>query len=504
MTMTGNQLLQRIQAIWSLDSSAPALEFEGRWYTWGELRAVALETDRVLSEAGLGAGAPVGVFLRNSPGLIAVLLGLLISQRCIVSLNPFQPMQGIHEDLRKLKLPAVIADAQDWAGQGVSALTHELGTLGLSLAHGQLGVPEVVSRFQDRVPRHEDLAGTALEILTSGTTGTPKRIRISYRTMEDSIVDGTGSDGKADKPALTLKTTPAIMFAPLMHVSGMFGTLLAIFEGRPLVLLEKFSVDDWADAVAKHQVRFSSLPPTPMRMVLNANVSKDKLASLIAIRAGTAPLPPQTQKEFESRYGIPVLVQYGATEWMGGLAGWTLKDHKEHIATKLGSVGRPRGDVQLRVIDPDTGREQPVGETGILEVLPTQRLGVCEWTRTTDLASIDADGFLYIHGRADDTIIRGGFKVPLNHVADVLARHPAVLEVAVVGIADERLGQVPVAAIECKPDAAVPSEAALKAYAQQHLTPYQVPVKFKLVAALPRTISMKVSRPGVKALFETV
>jgi long-chain acyl-CoA synthetase len=501
-TMAGNKLLQQIQLVWSLDASAPALEFEGRWLTWGELRDAALAIDRRLSESGIGVGAPVGVLLRNRPGLIAALLALLISQRCIVSLSPFQPTEGIHADIRKLKLPAIIADAQDWAGEGTVELARDLGCLGLSLARGQLGQPEVISRPLERPVSHEDLVGTALEILTSGTTGAPKRIRISYRTTEDSIVDGTTGGGKAEKTAITLKTTPTVMFAPLMHVSGLFGTLLAIFEGRPLVLLEKFSVDGWADAVAKHQIRFGSLPPTPMRMVLDANVSKDKLASLIAVRAGTAPLPPQTQKEFESRYGIPVLVQYGATEWMGGLAGWTLKDHKQYIATKLGSVGRPRGDVKLRVVDADTGQEMPTSEPGVLEVLPVQRLSVSEWSRTSDLASIDEDGFLYIHGRADDTIIRGGFKIQLNHVADLLSRHPAVLEAAVIGIPDERLGQVPVAAVELKPGAPPPSEGELKAYAQQQLPAYQVPVRFKVVSALPRTISMKVSRPGVKALFE--
>jgi long-chain acyl-CoA synthetase len=503
MTSAGNKLLQQIQAVWSLDPSARALEFEGRWFTWGELRDAALAIDRALSGAGIGAGAPVGFVLRNRPSLIAALLALLISQRCIVSLSPFQPTEGIHTDLRGLKLPAVIADAQDWAGEGTVGLAQDLGCLGLSLARGQLSPPDIVSGFQAPLPHHEDLPGTALEILTSGTTGTPKRIRISYRTMEDSIVDGTTGDGKGEKGALALKTTPTILFAPLMHVSGMFGTLLAIFEGRPQVLLEKFSVPGWAGAVAQHKVRFSSLPPTPMRMVLDANVPKDALESLIAVRAGTAPLPPQTQKEFELRYGIPVLVQYGATEWMGGLAGWTLKDHKQYIATKLGSVGRPRGDVKLRVVDPDTGQEKPPGEPGVLEVLPVQRLGASEWTRTTDLASIDADGFLYIHGRVDDTIIRGGFKIQLNHVADMLSRHPAVLEAAVIGIPDERLGQVPVAAVELKPGMPAPSEAELKAYAQQQLPAYQVPVRLKVVAALPRTISMKVSRPGVKALFET-
>jgi long-chain acyl-CoA synthetase len=501
-TIAGNELLRQIQVVWSLDPSAPAIEFERRWLTWGELREAALAIDSTLSDFGIGSGAPVGVFLRNRPGLIAAVLALLISQRCIVSLNAFQPTDAIHEDLRKLKLPAVIADAQDWAGEGTTQLAQDLGCLALSLAHGQPAPPQVVSKLQGRAP-YEDLTGTALEILTSGTTGVPKRIRISYRTIQDSIVDGTNKHAETGSAAVALKSTPTVVFAPLMHVSGLFGTLLAIFEARPLVLLEKFSVDGWADAVASHRVRFGSLPPTPMRMVLDANVPRDKLSSLVAVRAGTAPLPPRTQREFESRYGIPVLVQYGATEWMGGIAGWTLKDHKQYIATKLGSVGRPRGNVKLRVVDPDTGEELPAGTTGVLEVQPIQRLGICEWTRTSDLASIDEDGFLYIHGRADDTIIRGGFKIQLDHVADLLSRHPAVLEAAVVGIPDERLGQVPVAAVELKPGAPPTSEAELKAYAQQQMPAYQVPVRLKVVPALPRTISLKVSRPGVKAFFET-
>jgi len=156
----------------------------------------------------------------------------------------------------------------------------------------------------------------------------------------------------------------------------------------------------------------------------------------------------------------------------------------------------------LRVVDPETGQEVPPGEIGVLEVLPTQRLGTTGWTRTTDLAAIDTDGFLYIRGRADDTIIRGGFKVQLNHVSEVLMRHAAVLEASVIGIPDARLGQVPVAAVELRPGFAAVDEGELAAFARQHLTPYQVPVRFKVVDALPRTISMKISRPGVTALFD--
>lgn len=491
---------RRIEAIWALDPEARALEFEQHSFCWKDLQAAVTAIDAALTDAGVASGAAVGVLLRNRPGLLAALLALLISKRCIVSLNPFLPAEERQKDLRELQLDAVIGDAEEWDA-GAQQVAREKGIVGLSLPKGALGpVTRVGYTRRASSTRRVELDGIALEILSSGTTGKPKRIRISRATLEDAIVDGATSNGK-DRP-LSLKTTPTVMFAPLMHVSGMFGALLSIYEGRPLVLLEKFAVEEWVNAIRRHRVRFSSLPPTPMRMVLDADVPREYLASLLAVRAGTAPLPPETQREFEARFDVPVLVQYGATEWMGGLAGWTLEDHRKYIATKLGSVGRARGDVLLRVVDPDNGRELPAGEKGVLEVLPRQRLGAdAQWTRTTDLAAIDADGFLYIHGRADDTIIRGGFKVNTSTVADVLMKHPAVKEAAVVGLPDERLGQVPVAAIELREGATAPTVEELRAHAQQHLSPYQIPVRFKLVPVLPRTVSMKVSRPAVLSLF---
>ncbi len=491
---------RRIETIWALDPGARAIESADAAFSWGELHAAVSAIDAALSEAGVERAAAVGVLLRNRPGMLAALLALLLSGRCIVSLSPFQPDEELQRELRDLDLDALIGESQDWnAGTMQAAL--QAGIAGLCLPDGALGpVRHVCCPRRSAGRRRQELAGIALEILTSGTTGKPKRIRIASATMADAIIDGTRGNGEPGAPVL--KATPAVMFAPLMHVSGMFGALLSICEGRPLVLLEKFSVEQWVGAIKRHRVRFSSLPPTPMRMVLEASVPREDLASLIAVRAGTAPLPPETQRRFETIYGIPVLVQYGATEWMGGLAGWTMEDHRKHIATKLGSVGRARGDVLLRVVDVDSGDELPPGQVGVLEVLPRQRLGAdVPWTRTSDLASLDTDGFLYIHGRVDDTIIRGGFKVDTAAVAAVLMQHPAVKEAAVVGLPDERLGQIPVAAVELREGVPAPGEDELRAHAQRHLSPYQVPARFKLVAELPRTVSMKVSRPGVLSLF---
>ena len=188
---------------------------------------------------------------------------------------------------------------------------------------------------------------------------------------------------------------------------------------------------------------------------------------------------------------------------MGGVAGWTYKDFKGFGQAKLGSVGRARGDIRLRVVDEATGQEVAAGETGVLEVLPIGRIeGVDDWQRTSDSASIDADGFVFIHGRTDDMILRGGFKIEAAKVAAVLEEHEQVLEAAVLGLDDARLGQVPVAAVEPVPGQSAPTEAEVLERARDRLLAYQMPVLLVVMEALPRTYSMKVDRPRLKEMLE--
>jgi acyl-CoA synthetase (AMP-forming)/AMP-acid ligase II len=158
-----------------------------------------------------------------------------------------------------------------------------------------------------------------------------------------------------------------------------------------------------------------------------------------------------------------------------------------------------RRDVELSLREPDTGAEVLAGSVGVLH-LRGPRFGA-DWHRTNDLALLDADGFLFLKGRADDAINRGGFKVLPDEVAAVLRRFPGVRDAAVVGKPDPRLGEVPVAALELAPGAPAPDDAALREFVRGQLAAYMVPVEFRIVEGLPRTASMKVSRPQLKALF---
>jgi acyl-coenzyme A synthetase/AMP-(fatty) acid ligase len=167
---------------------------------------------------------------------------------------------------------------------------------------------------------------------------------------------------------------------------------------------------------------------------------------------------------------------------------------------KLGSVGRPLPGAQLRVTDPETGAVLPAGKEGILEVI-SPRIGP-DWIRTSDVALLDEDGFLFHRGRADGAIIRGGFKLLPETIERALLLHPAVSAAAVVGVPDTRLGEVPAAAIQLKPGFAPPAPTELEAHVRAHVLATHVPVKWRFVEDLPRNRSMKTDRPAVQRLFE--
>jgi acyl-CoA synthetase (AMP-forming)/AMP-acid ligase II len=218
------------------------------------------------------------------------------------------------------------------------------------------------------------------------------------------------------------------------------------------------------------------------------------------IRSGASPLDRGVQRELLERYGIPVSLSYGASEFCGILTSWSNADLAQHAHDKLGSCGRAVPGVQLRIVDAETGLPVAAGVTGLLEA-QADRVGE-RWIRTSDLCRLDDDGFLWFEGRADDAIMRGGFKIVPEQVAEILRQHPAVADAAVVGLPDARLGAVPVAVLEIRPGAAAPGLDDLADFARRHLAAYQIPVRFLIVDQIPRTPSLKISREGARQLFE--
>ncbi len=486
-----NAISERLREVTALDPAAPALEFEGRWHTWAELAAMADAVAVALREQGLGEGAPVGLMLRNRPALLGALLGLLRAGACVVTVNPLLGAARLRGDVPTLGLPLVLGEADDLALLAADALPRtargELHELGAPITLTAAREPTAVTTAP----------GVAVRMLTSGTTGPPKRIDLRYE-MLDLVMRGAKHYESNSGNEVRLRSGVVIVNAPLVHVSGVFRVVQAMLDGRRIALLERFTVDGWVAAVREHRPKTVSLVPTALRMVLDADVDDDVFESVRSVVSGTAPLDPDLAEAFTARYDVPVLTSYGATEFGGGVAGWNLADHEQYAAAKRGSVGRAHAGCALRIVDPDDGRDLGLDTVGLLEVRAAQ-LGTDDWVRTTDLGRLDADGFLWIVGRADQTILRGGYKVQPEVVRAALERVPGVAEAAVVGVRDDRLGAVPVAAVERWPDAALDEAAVLRA-AGAHLAPYEVPVAVTVVDALPRTASGKADLAAVREL----
>jgi acyl-CoA synthetase (AMP-forming)/AMP-acid ligase II len=498
-------LSDRIRAVLAIDPAAPAVEFEGRWYTWGDLAAAVDEVDAALGKARGGPGTPVGLVLANRPTALGLLLGVLCADACAVTLNPHLGAERVRQDLEALDLALLAGDQIDVDHIGGAAAptvvrsAHSGPTFPV-LSMTDLGAPSDL-QLPAEVRRVATVEGVAVRMLTSGTTGPPKRVDLSYTMIERVMVGAKHYEANA-RDDVTLRSGVVIVNAPLVHVSGVFRVVQAVLDGRRICLLPRFTVEGWADAVRRHHPKTVSLVPTAMRMVLESDVEDDLLAGVKSVISGTAPLDPEVAEAFTVRFGVPVLTSYGATEFGGGVAGWNLKDHERYRAEKYGSVGRVHPGCELRVVDQETLAPMSAGSVGLLEVQAAQ-LAEQGWIRTTDLAKVDDDGFLWILGRADQTILRGGFKVQPETIRSALEAHDAVRGASVFGIADDRLGQVPVAMVELRTPGAVTADD-LRVHLEPRLARYELPVGIVIVDALPRTLSGKVDLAAARDQFEAV
>jgi len=482
--MRAHRLSRRIDHVLHLDPDAPAVEFEQQWFSWKQLGVMA---DRVAALIG-DERAQVGILLRNRPVHVAALLGVLRRGATVVVINPARGGERIKADVGQLELTVLIGEPDDLA------MIDELPVPTVISLSDLAAEPNIVAAGQDRAI--QERPGVAVRMLTSGTTGPPKRVDLTYGMLAHSVM---GPEADRVSAPTELRRGVAIVNSPLVHIGGVFRILQCVAEGRAFVLLERFELDRWVQAVREHRPRAVSLVPTALRMVLHSDVPREDLASIRAVTSGTAPLSADDSDAFTEKYGIPVLTSYAATEFGGGVAGWTLADHQKYWREKRGSVGRANPGAQLRVVG-DDGAPLAPDQIGLLEVKPAQLGPSAEWMRTTDMARLDTDGFLWIVGRADQAIIRGGFKVMPDDVRGALESHPAVAGAAVIGQRDERLGETPVAMVELRTPRSADA-AALVDYLRNRLARYEIPTEIAIVDELPRTPSGKPDLSAVRRHF---
>lgn len=476
--MPHHPLSRRIADVLDLQPASNAIEYGGQWFSWAQISATAQRVASVAAEHG----TEIGMLLRNRPGQVAAFLGVLLGGGTVVVINPSRGDERTKADIAALGLPLIVGEPDD-----LTAL----------VAPGT--ATEAISGLTEKTARPAAVfdataSGVAVRMLTSGTTGPPKRVDLSYDMLARSVM---GREPERAPAPTELRRGIAIVNSPLVHIGGVFRVLQCVAEARSFVLLERFELNAWAEAVRRHRPRTVSLVPAALRTVLQSDVPAADLESIRAVTCGTAPLSADDADAFTEKYGIPVLTSYAATEFGGGVAGWTLPDYQRFWLAKRGSVGRANPGAQLRVVAEDGTMLGP-DEVGLLEVKPGQMGASAQWMRTNDLARIDGDGFVWIVGRADQAIIRGGFKIRPDDVRIALESHPAVAGAAVIGRPDDRLGETPVAVVELREAA---STAALVDYLRTRLARYEIPTEIAIVATIPRTPSGKADLGAIQRFF---
>ncbi|HME75894.1 MAG TPA: fatty acid--CoA ligase family protein [Mycobacterium sp.] len=482
--------------LWDANDHDRMLERDGRWASWGSVRSLTEQIDRELTAAGCQTGGRVAVVLSNRMQSVAALIAIFRGGRTLVTISPLQPPDRLSEDLAASGVSFVLAPSALWSEEVFRRTVADLGATGWRLDEGELalqvrGTKEAVSGDP----------AVAIEMLTSGTTGAPKRIPLTRAQLEASLAAALRHNDRPDvrtKPPLT--GTVGLVTLPIVHIGGLWSLLQSLVAARPIAMLDRFTVPGWHAVVKQYRPAVAGLPPAAMRSVLDSDIPQEDLASIRAINAGTAAVDTALVDAFFERYKIPILVIYGATEFSGAVAGWTVKEFHARWADKKGSVGRAFPGVRLQIVSED-GAVLGVNESGRLQVATPQAGAAGDWITTSDLAHLDQDGFLYIDGRADDVIVRGGFKVSPETVVRALRTHPAVADAAVAPVPDQRLGQIPIAAVELRPGAVTDGDV-LREHCRATLTPYEVPARVFVVDELPRGAALKVDRRRLIAMLE--
>jgi acyl-CoA synthetase (AMP-forming)/AMP-acid ligase II len=381
-----------------------------------------------------------------------------------------------------------------------------------NIPDGHLHFETLAEETEDRAEPRPAPSGQEISALvyTSGTTGRPKGVMHSHAN------DMAIAMNCVMEYSLSHRDN-ALHIAPLYHVGGMQAYFLPhLMVGGTNVVLGRYEVEKTLEIIQSERITTLFAVPTQIQeMLFHPRFRDYDVSSLQLITTGGAAISSATMERVIADFCPKIFNGYGMTE-----ASLTLVLHPEDALAKLGSCGKPTLISECRVITNDPTREVPpsetvpAGEIGQLIVrgpqamegywnkpFETSKKLKAGWIYTGDLFSKDADGFYYFHGRADDMIVSGGENIYPREVEEILYRAPGVQEAAVVGLPDEKWGQV-VAAFVVRSDPAVDAET-LDAFfkASQDIAPYKRPKRYEFVEALPMNPSGKVLKRELVAGF---
>ena len=484
---------------------AVALQVDGGAITFAELDARSNRAANALRAAGVGPGDRVAFIDKNGAEWFDVTFGLAKIGAVNVSVNwrlaPAEMAQIIDDAQAR-----VVIVGPDFA-EHVEKIEDALERVDTVIAIGG----------HDRWPAYDEwVAGqaaddpgvettgddVAFQLYTSGTTGLPKGVMLT----NDNFFQGVS--GIADQWRLTPDSVNLAMM-PMFHIAGAGWAMVGLYHGAATVVLRDIDPARILQVIPEFRVTNAFMVPAVIQFLLmTPGVDTTDFSSLRTLVYGASPITDKVLLQGIETFGCEFIQVYGLTETTGAITQLDGTDHDpENRPQLLRSCGRPYPWVEMRAVD-GAGEDVPIGQVGELWTRSHQNMAgywnnpaaTAEavtpdgWFRTGDAGYLDADGFVYLHDRVKDMIVSGGENVYPAEVENVLARHPAVADVAVIGVPDDTWGEAVKAIVVLSPEAGLAAddvERELIAFARESLAGYKLPKSVDVTDALPRNPSGK-------------
>ncbi|MDA8183126.1 MAG: acyl-CoA synthetase [Acidimicrobiales bacterium] len=484
-----------------------AISFEGSTRTYGDLQERIDRLAAALRAGGVRHGDRVGYLGMNHPAFLETMFAASRLGAIFVPLNFRLTGPEITFICEDAGLHTLVADAahQQLADSVRSDLSVRRLVSSEAARPGWESLDELVGAHDPIEAADEvDADEVAVIMYTSGTTGRPKGAMLTHANLWWNNVNGM----------LTLDVMEddvTLVAAPLFHIGGLnVTTLITLQKGGEVVLQRSFDPGACLEAIPHHGVTtMFGVPAMFLFMSQHPGFADADLTSLRMLVCGGAPVPEPLIKLYNSR-GVPIQQGYGLTETSPMVSFLT----SEWALAKVGSAGRPPILTEVRLVDASGAPVSGAGERGevcvrgpnVMKGYWNQQAATAEaideagWFHTGDVGYIDEDGFLYLVDRLKDMIITGGENVYPAEVESVLYDHPAIAEVAVIGMPDERWGES-VAAVAVLAKGADLTLDELREFAKPNLAAYKLPTRLELVAALPRNPAGKILKTELRERF---
>jgi len=497
----------------STNADRPAIVHRGETVTYGDFDERSNRVANGLRAEGVKAQDRVAFLDKNTPEYFDIVFGAAKLNAVSVAVN---------WRLSATEAAYIVNDA----GAHVFVVGQDMVGL-LDQMESQLD-PGVTVLVVGGHPRHEDFCAwrarqevddpgvmaeaddVAFQFYSSGTTGTPKGVMLTNDNCFSFLDTTRELLGITDQSV-------SLVCMPIFHVGGGFWAMLGMCFGLTGVLAHEVIPAELIDLIERHRVTHTVFAPAIMQFMLALPEAQTAdFSSLECIVYGASPISEDVLRASIRTFGCRFVQAYGLTETAGGVVVLTDEDHDPDgpFAHRLRAAGKPTASAEMRLVDSDTLADVPVGSVGEVLIRSRQNMkGYWNrpeatartllpggWLRTGDAGYLDEDGYLYIHDRVNDMIVSGGENIYPAEVENCLMGHPAVADVAVIGVPDDRWGETPKALVVRSPGSTV-EDVELLTFARDNLAHYKCPTSVEWVDALPRNPSGKILKAELRAPY---